>query len=399
MPQYQGQFYTGAQAKGDILRQIFEGLRIGRQDGMAARDQRRMELEREQARADRLEQQQYTRGREATADAAAADERKIRDAQLLADLRARGVFRGPAPKNITEAVDLTGIGGVGRSFVQDPKRYSQLTDEFHIDDAQTPETKARVLSQSNKQAIARIAQRLSNGDQSAIGEAVAAGINISDVDPVRRPGTKQYMDAQAAELKMKDLMDARQQARQFNYGSRLATQRASTAGADAPKSTDGERKAASYLEMARAAMPVLDGAKTPGRLERGLSSIGLNEAVSDDMQQTWQAGLQFADAWLRYTSGANSPAPEIERVAQTFTVMPGDSPALRKQKAEARANALRAMEIGAGNALGNVTPMRAPAGSELTKAMSGDAPQSQSVMFAAPFDTNAPARKGGYRRP
>jgi hypothetical protein len=222
MPQYQGQFYTGAQAKGDILRQIFEGLRIGRQDGMAARDQRRMELEREQARADRQEQQTYARGRDAKQDEIDEKNRQLARALQLSDLRARGISEGTAPTNPTTSIDLRGLGGVGVSALPDPTRYTPLGEGFYEDRDATP----AALAAQHRQTIARIAQKAATGDPSAMAEAVANGVDVSALDPTRRAGTPQYLAAKRAELNLEDEYSARANARQVAGQMQVAGARA-----------------------------------------------------------------------------------------------------------------------------------------------------------------------------
>lgn len=144
--------------------------------------------------------------------------------------------------------------------------------------------------------------------------------------------------------------------------SRASAQRTSTPTTDKPVvATQGERKFAGLLEIARSATPIIDGAPTPSRMARTAAQLGLNEVLDDSQQKVEQAGLMLADAYIRFTSGANAPEPEVKRTFRMITPMPGDSPATRERKKEARQTILRAMEIGAGRSESAVTPAVTPA--------------------------------------
>ncbi len=198
-PAYRGAFYSKQQAAGDVIREIFAGLRTGRQDSQQAREQRRLEEERASERDFRTTQWNHQLERERVGDGRQAILDSLAQLRERIALEKEGVFAGKAPANITEPVDFSGIGGVGRSFIQNPNRYRQLDDGHYRDDAKTPETQARVLADTHRQTIERLVTRLHNGDQSAVGAAAAAGINPRDYDPAARPGTPQYLAAKRAE--------------------------------------------------------------------------------------------------------------------------------------------------------------------------------------------------------
>jgi hypothetical protein len=349
MPQYQGGFYTGQQAAGDVLRQIFEGLRIGRQDGMVARDQRRVELEREQARADRLEQQQYTRGREATADAAAAENAALARALNLSQLRERGIRQGAAPTNATASIDLRGLGGVGASALPDPTRYTQMGEGFYEDRDATP----AALAAQQRQTIARIAQRVAAGDQSALGDAVAAGLNPRELDPAARPGTPQYLAAQRAELELKDGFDARQSRRQVAGQLQVANaaRAADAASATGKPPTEGELSGAGFLSRAMEAHGQLEGIKTPNTVSRLLGD-GMVTGQTDTFRQWNAVRKNFATAVLRKESGASISPTEFEGVDAMYIPLPGDSEELLATKRANREGALRTLQIMSGRASG-----------------------------------------------
>jgi hypothetical protein len=147
------------------------------------------------------------------------------------------------------------------------------------------------------------------------------------------------------------------QDRSFGQQTRLATMKQAGAADKPPTATEGERKNAGLLELARSAAPIIDTAPTPSRFERAAAGMGLNEVLDDQQQKVQQAGLMLADAYIRFTSGANAPETEVTRTFNMITPMPGDSDATRERKRQARQTVLRAMEIGAGRAGASVTPI------------------------------------------
>lgn len=114
--------------------------------------------------------------------------------------------------------------------------------------------------------------------------------------------------------------------------------------------TEGERKGAVLLTMALDAMPVLDEADAPSRIEQLIASGGLREGLSDNRQVYEQAGLIIADAYIRLTSGANAPEPEVRRTMRMITPQAGDSPALLARKRASRQALMRALRLAAGRA-------------------------------------------------
>jgi hypothetical protein len=396
-PVYRGAFYSKQQAAGDIVREIFDGLRTGRQDALQTRERDRVEAERQQLRADRLEERAYLRGRDAKADARQAIADNIAQLRERLALEKEGVFHGSMPENPVE------FATVGRSFIEpggaaraiaqgvESTPYRDLGNGYYRDERKTPEA----LAENHRRMIAGIAQKAMQGDSSAMAEAVANGFDVSGLDPTRRAGTPQYLAAQRAELELRDQFNAREQARQVAGQLRVARDgraadaiaRAAETAASAAKpvvATEGERKIAGLLEIARSTVTILDNAPTPSRGEKFAQRIGLNEALDDKQQEIEQAGLMLADAYIRYTSGANAPEPEVMRTAKMLTPMPGDSPATLQRKSEARKTVMRAMAIGAGRLVGSVTPESAPAGGSTTSAMGNTVTPNTSALFAAP---------------
>lgn len=115
-------------------------------------------------------------------------------------------------------------------------------------------------------------------------------------------------------------------------------------------STESERKGAALLALAEDAMPVLDAADAPGRIAQLLQRGGVREALTAEEQVNRQAGLVIADAYIRLTSGANAPEPEVQRTMQMITPMPGDKPELIARKRATRKAFMRALSVAAGRA-------------------------------------------------
>ena len=129
----------------------------------------------------------------------------------------------------------------------------------------------------------------------------------------------------------------------------------------APRSqmpTESERKNAALLMSGEQGYKTLDkilktGKKAPSLKDSMLSKVGMgagNYMTSDEHRQMQQASLQLADAWLRFTTGANAPEPEVQRVAQTFIPQPGDDDGTLLQKAQSRRTIIMALRQGAGRA-------------------------------------------------
>jgi hypothetical protein len=107
--------------------------------------------------------------------------------------------------------------------------------------------------------------------------------------------------------------------------------------------TEGERKAAVLLEIAEPSAAALDDFDAPNRLEQYAGQRGVNEAVNAHAQVLNMHSLAVADAYIRLTSGANAPEPEVKRAMQMIVPRSGDSKALLQQKREMRQRMVRAL--------------------------------------------------------
>lgn len=386
--QYRGTLVSPQQVWGSVAQQVLDGIRQARSDLQARSDRQRLEerWQQQQARAD--EERLYQRSREATADARAAQEASVREALQAAELRERGILRGAMPEAPRVDVPIPVGAGMSATMVtpmQDVTRYSDLGGGFYLDRDATPAAR----DAKRQQLIARITARALAGEEAALGEAVGAGMSVADalrLDPRQRPGTPQALAVRRAEGEVDDVFDARQHGRQVAGQLRLAREnnaverelaevRAYAHGRGTPAGstpTETERKTAGLLEIAQSALSTLDAAPTPNRLQAGAARLGLNEALNDRQQKVVQAGMMMADAYLRFTSGANAPEAEVTRVARMLTPMPGDTEATRQVKADARETVLRAMTIGAGRAAAQVTPRPVAADSSASVPLTND---------------------------
>jgi len=145
-----------------------------------------------------------------------------------------------------------------------------------------------------------------------------------------------------------------------------------TAAAQAPSQrplTEGQRKASAFLRQAEAANQAIEsvagvttdpktggvgqaGKRTPTLFERATTAVGLggasNYLKSDEYRRMESAALRLSDAWLRYTSGAAVPEPEVKRFAQGFLPAPGDDEQTLRDKAEARRLIIVSLREGVG---------------------------------------------------
>jgi hypothetical protein len=152
---------------------------------------------------------------------------------------------------------------------------------------------------------------------------------------------------------------------QMPDGSIQYVPRSQAAGMQAPpragagNASEGERNAAGFAAIMRQASGNLDRFERNGLATRGtqaLMSIPLigdqaaRAAMTPAQQQYDQAARAWVRAKLRKESGASIGVHEMEGEIATFFPQPGEGPAVREQKRQARELANRAMESSAGRA-------------------------------------------------
>lgn len=117
--------------------------------------------------------------------------------------------------------------------------------------------------------------------------------------------------------------------------------------------TEGQAKATALLGQMRSASGELDklgGAASTlsQQAEVALAGGPANIAISEKAQQINQARMQWAEAFLRFKTGAASTPAEVKANVETFFPKIGDKPGNIAQKARMREQAEKDMEIAAG---------------------------------------------------
>ena len=139
--------------------------------------------------------------------------------------------------------------------------------------------------------------------------------------------------------------------------------------------TEAEGKATAYYSQmleARKTLTELQGKgfdMTSTKNQAGVALAGgsTNPLASAKQQQAKQAQEQWAEAYLRFKTGAATNADEIARNVRTFFPQIGDAPAVVKQKEEARKKAEEAITVTAGRGVGKLTSGNLPAGWKVEK--------------------------------
>lgn len=126
--------------------------------------------------------------------------------------------------------------------------------------------------------------------------------------------------------------------------------------------TEGQAKNSMYYGMMRSASERIDNIHGVKPLEIALARGDVayvpqfvqNLASGEAAQKYGQASMQWAEAMLRITTGANAPEPEVIRVAKTYFPQVNDSPALMAQKAAARRQLEQFVSLGTGKGANQV---------------------------------------------
>lgn len=133
----------------------------------------------------------------------------------------------------------------------------------------------------------------------------------------------------------------------------LAAEKPATAKAGVPSSD--ERKMAGFHERATGAAPILDelGGQiaAASAMDQARRGTGRSAAMAPYQQQFEQAARQFVSAMLRKDTGASISKEEWKDARAVWIPDWRDSPEVLKQKAAARAQAVRELEISGGRAL------------------------------------------------
>lgn len=139
------------------------------------------------------------------------------------------------------------------------------------------------------------------------------------------------------------------------------------------KLTEAEGKATAYYSQMLEARKVLEDLQNKGwnpnstaaQVGTMLAGGATNPLATEMQQQAKQAQEQWAEAYLRFKTGAATNADEIARNVRTFFPQIGDKAGNVKQKEQARIDAEKAMSITAGRGIGKLNEQSGlPAGSK-----------------------------------
>ena len=118
--------------------------------------------------------------------------------------------------------------------------------------------------------------------------------------------------------------------------------------------TEGERLTRGFADRALLGQDelvrIMGEGYDPGAVFTTRGEYVPNFVKTDLTQQAEQAMRNFVSAVLRKESGAAIPIPELINETKKYFPMPGDKPGVIAQKNRARAQAIRALESGAGKA-------------------------------------------------
>lgn len=135
------------------------------------------------------------------------------------------------------------------------------------------------------------------------------------------------------------------EAQALKLGSEAAME---AAGGGTKRPTATEFTARGFADKARQANAALESVQAGGfnpskmtNLIEGLAPVGFQSA---GFQKSDQARRQFVNAVLRRESGAAIPPSELENYTRQYFPVPGDSDAVKAQKAESRKLAIAGLE-------------------------------------------------------
>lgn len=154
----------------------------------------------------------------------------------------------------------------------------------------------------------------------------------------------------------REMEDRKMKASEAYNQSRLDLLKQKVEKTGAPKLTEGQRKAQSYLNVMKDAQVSLKGVLPTPESESPMGSVSTAVTNSGDditaakyrskaQNQYWQAAEQWAEAKLRHQSGATITPDEIRKTARIYFPVPGDDVQTRRNKARARKVAEDSMQI------------------------------------------------------
>lgn len=209
------------------------------------------------------------------------------------------------------------------------------------------------VAQGADTAYGRIYARLQDKDLAAkqlhISSIAAVQSRIQEVaSKFAAPEAKNKADQMLGELEVKKS----QLVAEYNLKTQeLAAKRVAEANKPA---TAEQKKAALFAKMMDGAQANFDSVTAKGYSRSDIKSAAgakfLPEGLkSEQLKRQEQAEYAFTDGYIRATSGANAPEPEVRRSSNRFFPRAGDSKEVLQQKARDRSGALEEVKAMAGN--------------------------------------------------
>ena len=206
------------------------------------------------------------------------------------------------------------------------------------------------------------AMSMSPGENAADARGWAGIANQRELNGIQREGIEVQREAQRNELVTGPDGNTYRVDRGTGQATPVVTQQG-TPFRDSTKSnlTESEGKNTLYLSQMRDALNTFDKvgvSVSPARVAL-TNSPYTNAFAGPAAQQVAQAQRQWAEGFLRAKTGAAAQPGEVDNNIRTFFPVVGDSDAVIKQKALARAQATRDMEVPAGRGAEKATPRNA----------------------------------------
>jgi len=203
---------------------------------------------------------------------------------------------------------------------------------------------------------------MSPGENAADARGWAGIANQRELNGIQREGIEVQREAQRNELVTGPDGNTYRVDRGTGQATPVVTQQG-TPFRDSTKSnlTESEGKNTLYLSQMRDALNTFDKvgvSVSPARVAL-TNSPYTNAFAGPAAQQVAQAQRQWAEGFLRAKTGAAAQPGEVDNNIRTFFPVVGDSDAVIKQKALARAQATRDMEVPAGRGAEKATPRNA----------------------------------------
>lgn len=232
---------------------------------------------------------------------------------------------------------------------QDPKAARFMVD-YALSSAVGPEKFGQLLGELGEEARAQELQ--ASAVKKAEADATKAAVDAKYAEPKAQldmANTRSEMSAREiqSEVARGNLEIARGQLRLGRDRLSLDREKAAAEGAKQKDFTEAQTKDAFNAKRMARATGIIAG------IEPGTYSERLKLAATPFSAQRKKydaAKMEWADAMLRLTSGAEAPEPEVRRTVETYFPTGADSSEVIQQKAEMRRQIMRDAVMRAGDA-------------------------------------------------